>query len=119
MKNITYCSFSCLSREPRPSIDSVDYLDLAKVSPHVLVPERFAMHLGTHLVSKYSHIHKAFITVEQLRWSRIPVDGKEHPHSFLRDGDEKRIINVEIDASNGKEKLVAKVKAGINDLLSE
>jgi urate oxidase len=35
-------------------------------------PERFALHLGTHLVSRYAHIHKAFITIE-LRWSRIPV----------------------------------------------
>ncbi|KAK1228931.1 hypothetical protein PQX77_008024 [Marasmius sp. AFHP31] len=97
------------------SLKNITYY-VAKISPHILIPERFAMHLGTHLVSKYGHLHKAFITVQQLRWSRIPVNGKEHPHSFLRDGDEKRIINVEIDASNGKDKLVAKVKAGINDL---
>lgn len=75
--------------------------DLAKVSPHVLNPERFALHLGTHLVSKYAHIHKAFITVEQLRWTRIPVDGEQgkaesHAHSFYRDGDDKRIAKVEV-----------------------
>ena len=71
-------------------------LDLAKTSPHVLYPERFALHLGTYLVSKYSHIHKSFITIEQLRWKRIDVRGQAHRHSFWRDGDEKRLVNVEV-----------------------
>ncbi|KAF7373852.1 Uricase [Mycena sanguinolenta] len=118
------------------SIKNITYY-IAKISPHVLIPERFALHLGTHFVSKYPHIHKAFVTVEQLRWSRIPVPGEqgptEHPHSFIRDGDEKRIVKVEVhrlailgatitylrqvDASKGKDKLVANVTAGLSDLL--
>ncbi|KAJ7084498.1 uricase [Mycena crocata] len=102
------------------SIKNITYY-IAKISPHVLVPERFALHLATHLVSKYPHIHKAFVTVEQLRWSRIPVQGEQgvedHPHAFLRDGDDKRIVKVEVDASKGKDKLVAHVSAGIADLL--
>ncbi|KAG7094961.1 hypothetical protein E1B28_005762 [Marasmius oreades] len=102
------------------SLKNITYY-LAKVSPHVLIPERFALHLGVHLVSKYSHLHKAFITVEQLRWSRISVhngsESKEHPYSFLRDGDEKRFVKVEVDASAGKNHLVGRVSAGITDLL--
>lgn len=70
---------------------------LAKTSPHVLSPELFALELGLHFVNKYVHIHKAFITIEKLRWSRIP--GKEnaggHPHSFMRDGEDKEIVEVE------------------------
>ncbi|KAG6846761.1 hypothetical protein H0H93_012065 [Arthromyces matolae] len=99
--------------------------NLAKVSPHVLVPEHFALHLGTHIVSRYSHLHKAFITIEQLRWSRISTDSirtpgnedKGHTHAFLRDGDDKRVVQAEIDATAGKENLVARVSAGISDLL--
>ncbi|KAG6816916.1 hypothetical protein H0H93_007632 [Arthromyces matolae] len=99
--------------------------NLAKVSSHVLVPEHFALHLGTHIVSRYSHLHKAFITIEQLRWSRISTDSirtpgnedKGHPHAFLRDGDDKRVVQVEIDASAGKDNLIARVSAGISDLL--
>lgn len=72
------------------------HLDLAKTSPHILHPERFALHLGTYMVSKYSHIHKAFVTVEQLRWKHIDVNGQEHNHAFWRDGDEKRLANVEV-----------------------
>jgi len=94
---------------------------LAKISPHILSAERFALHLGTFLVSKYTHISKAFITIEELRWSRILVSSEiptnQHPHSFVRDGDDKRIVKVEVDASEGKGKFVGKVSAGIKDLL--
>ena len=76
--------------------------DLAKISPHILNPEKFALHLATFLVSKYAHISKAFVAVEQLRWSRIHVTGEEspegHSHSFYRDGDDKRIVRVEVSA---------------------
>ncbi|KAJ3771679.1 uricase [Lentinula raphanica] len=99
------------------SMKNITYY-LAKVSPHILIPERFAIHLGTHIVSKYAHIHKAFVDIEQLRWSRIVVgtDGP-HPHSFFRDGDDKRTVKVEIDGTAGKDKLQAHVSAGINGLL--
>ncbi|KZT65882.1 uricase [Daedalea quercina L-15889] len=95
---------------------------LAKTSPHVLSPERFAVHIGTHLVSKYEHLHKAFITVEKLRWARIPIVNdfepvKLHPHSYFRDGDDKRFTSVEIDATLGKDSIIAKVTSGIKDLL--
>ena len=98
-------------------IDREEETDLAKVSPHILSAERFGLHLATHLVSKYARIHKASVTIEQLRWARITVDGKKHDHSFLRDGDEKRIVKIEVDGSQGKDKLVGNVSAGINDLL--
>ncbi|OSX59142.1 hypothetical protein POSPLADRAFT_1041273 [Postia placenta MAD-698-R-SB12] len=106
------------------SIKNITYY-LAKTSPHILYPERFAIHLGTHLVSKYAHIHKAFVTIEKLRWARIPVktgvagqeETKLHPHSFYRDGDDKRVTSVEIDATGGKDKITAKVTSGISDLL--
>lgn len=45
------------------------------------------------------------------------MDGKAHGHSFLRDGDEKRIVKVSVDGSQGKDKMVGNVSAGINDLL--
>ncbi|CAL1715921.1 unnamed protein product [Somion occarium] len=98
------------------SVKNITYY-LAKTSPHILHPERFALHLGTFLVSKYAHIHKAFVTVEKLRWQRIQVDEKPHPHSFVRDGEDKRVVSVEIDGTQGKGKLTAKVTSGITDLL--
>ncbi|KAJ7203182.1 hypothetical protein C8J57DRAFT_1441631 [Mycena rebaudengoi] len=82
--------------------------NLAKISPHVLIPKRFALHLGTHLVSKYAHTHKAFVTVEQLRWSHISILGQQ---------DDKRTVSVEVGTSKGKDKITASVTAGISDLL--
>ena len=100
-------------------IDREEGTDLAKVSPHILSAERFGLHLATHLVSKYAHIHKAFVTIEQLGWTRIVVDGQAHNHSFLRGGDEKRLVHVKVDGSLGKDRLAGSVSAGINDLLGQ
>ena len=51
------------------------------------------------------------------RRSRIPVDGKPFPHAFTRDGEEVRVVSVEVDATAGKDKAVAKVTGGMTDLL--
>lgn len=48
------------------------------------------------MVQKYPHIHKAFVDIELLKWSRIPVQGIEHKHAFVRDGEEKRLTSVEV-----------------------
>jgi urate oxidase len=48
------------------------------------------------MVTKYPHVQKAFADVELLKWSRIPVQGVEHKHSFVRDGEEKRTTSVEV-----------------------
>ncbi|ELU40375.1 uricase (Urate oxidase) [Rhizoctonia solani AG-1 IA] len=98
------------------SIKNTCYV-IAKTSPHVLSPELYGLHLGTHFVTKYPHIHKAFITIEQLKWTRIDVEGTPHKHSFVRDGEEKIVVNVEVDATAGKDKVSANVTAGIKDLL--
>ncbi|EKM77907.1 hypothetical protein AGABI1DRAFT_42333 [Agaricus bisporus var. burnettii JB137-S8] len=111
--------------------DSGVYLKfyIAKISPHILSPEKFALHLGTFIVSKYGHIEKADVRVEQLRWKRISVSGNEngkegkeggeveHEHAFWRDGEEKRIVNVVVDKRKEKDTLIASVSAGISDLL--
>ncbi|KZO89893.1 putative urate oxidase [Calocera viscosa TUFC12733] len=92
---------------------------LSGTSPHVLHPELFALDLGLHFVKTYPHIHKAFIDIEQLKWTRIIVskDGKPHKHSFTRDGEEKRLTSVEIDATKGKGAVTAKVTSGLSGLL--
>lgn len=55
--------------------------------------------------------------IEQLKWSRIPVAGQPHKHSFVRDGDEKRMTWVSLDGTKGKDKITGAVKSGIKDLL--
>lgn len=64
---------------------------LAKQHP-ISPPEHFAAVLGTHFTTTYPHIHAAHVKIVQHRWTRMTIDGKPHPHSFYRDGDEKRIV---------------------------
>jgi len=90
---------------------------LAKTSPYVLQQELFGAHIGIFIVQKYGHLDKAIVDIEKLKWSRVVVGGKEHAHSFIRDGEEKEISTVEVDASNGKQKLSVKISSGVKDLL--
>ncbi|GAA6063492.1 hypothetical protein JCM10212_004451 [Sporobolomyces blumeae] len=89
----------------------------AKKSPHVLQPETFALDLGLHFVGTYAHLHRVCVDITQLKWSRIPVKGQPHKHSFVRDGDEKRFTSVVVDATKGKNQVTATCASGIKDLL--
>jgi len=64
---------------------------LAKQNP-ITPPELFASIIGTHFVETYSHIHAAHVKIIQHRWTRMTIDGKPHPHSFFRDGEEIRVV---------------------------
>ncbi|KAI5474323.1 urate oxidase, partial [Pseudohyphozyma bogoriensis] len=64
-----------------------------------------------------SHIHAASIHVTKLKWSRIPVAGKPHKHSFVRNGEEKRFTSVYVNGRQGKDQLSATVTSGVQDLL--
>ncbi|GAA5869512.1 hypothetical protein JCM8547_001510 [Rhodosporidiobolus lusitaniae] len=89
----------------------------AKTSPHVLQPELFALHLGLHFVSTYAHLDRASVDVVQLKWSRIPVQGKPHKFSFVRNGEDKRTASVFVDARKGKNNVTATCTSGLKDLL--
>jgi urate oxidase len=65
---------------------------LAKQNP-ISPPERFAAVIGNHFINTYSHIHAAHVKIIQHRWTRLNVDGKPHPHSFFRDGEEIRVVD--------------------------
>lgn len=92
---------------------------LAKTSPYVLDPVLFALHIGLHFVNTYSHIHASKVVIEKLKWSRITLPGKPegHNHSFIRDGEEKRTVDVFVDTAGGKGAPTATVNAGLKDLL--
>ncbi|CAD6586515.1 MAG: hypothetical protein CYPHOPRED_003596 [Cyphobasidiales sp. Tagirdzhanova-0007] len=88
----------------------------AKQSKHVMQPETFALELGLHFVRTYPHFEKAFVDITQLRWSRMIVNDKLHPHSFIRDGEDKRFTSVTVDATH-KGGLTATITSGIVDWL--
>jgi len=73
---------------------------LAKHNP-VNPPELFASVLAAHFPGKYSHIHTAHVNIIVHRWTRMNIDGKPHPHSFLRDGAETRNVEVTFSRNAG------------------
>ena len=84
---------------------------LAKQHPGT-PPELFASILADHSVAKYTHFHAAHVHITVHRWTRLTVDGKPHPHSFIRDGEEKRVC--EAVAREGKG---ITIESGITGLL--
>jgi len=85
---------------------------LAKLHPITPI-ESFAAIIGNHFVSKYDHIHGAHIKIIQKKWTRMTVKGKPHKHSFLRDGEEIRVV--EAHARDGGRGIT--IKAGLDKLL--
>jgi len=92
------------------SMKNTTYI-MAKQHP-VNPPELFASILGTHFIEKYKHIHVANIKITCRRWTRMTVDGKPHPHSFYRDGDEKRVVEARVIEGKGIE-----LYSALSDLL--
>lgn len=81
------------------SIKNTIYI-LAKQNP-VTPPELFASIVGDHFVQKYKHIHVAHVHVVAQRWSRMNINGKPHPHSFLKDASEVRSADVTVTEGKG------------------
>lgn len=79
------------------SIKNTIYIK-AKENP-IDPPELYAATLGQHFLDTYAHIHTAHVKIIVHRWTRMVVNGKDHPHSFFRDGQETR--NVEAIVSRG------------------
>ena len=47
------------------------------------------------------------------------MEGKEHDHAFVRDGDEKGVVKVDVYEKEQGEGLKATVQVGLKDLLGE
>lgn len=73
---------------------------LAKQHP-IDPPERFAAIIGDHFIKTYPHIHAAHVKIIQHRWTRMTIDGKPHPHSFFRDGEETRVVESVVREGQG------------------
>lgn len=84
---------------------------MAKLHP-VNPPELFAGIVAQHYLDTYPHITAAHVSVIVHRWTRMEVEGKPHPHSFLRDGSETRVVEAVARRSAG-----ISIKSGIKGLL--
>lgn len=76
----------------------------------VASPEEFLLRLGAHFVGEFDWIEGGTWQAEKYTWVRIPVDGADHDHAFVRSGQETRTAVVQIIDG------VTTVIAGITDL---
>ncbi|KAF2097174.1 uricase [Rhizodiscina lignyota] len=89
---------------------------LAKQHP-IDPPEQFAAIIANHFVTTYSHIHAAHVKIIQHRWTRLSVQGKPHPYSFFRDGEELRTVECVGRDSKHPQGAGFSIKSGIDKLL--
>lgn len=92
---------------------------MAKLHP-VNPPELFGSILAQHFLNQYSHITSAHVWITVHKWTRMMVAGKEHPHSFVRDGEEKRVVYVIADrgtTTTSGVKIAIAIRSGMEGLL--
>jgi len=82
--------------------DSIKNTIYIKAKEHAVnPPELYASKLGQHFIDKYPHISIAHVDVIVHRWTRMVLDGKPHPHSFFRDGQETRVVTAAVSRKGG------------------
>ncbi|KAK2144123.1 hypothetical protein LSH36_783g00006 [Paralvinella palmiformis] len=73
--------------------------------------EEFGMILAAHFLKQYSHVTKADIYIEEKPWNRIQMDGMEHAHAFIENGDAIRFCHVLQNRNDPPT-----IKAGLRDM---
>lgn len=118
--------------------NTINLLAKKTPGPQVLCPESFALVIMNHFLSTYSHIDHVDVDIEQSKWSRIVVgdviatssgrlaaapadeassNGKQHPHSFVKDGNEKRTVKARGTRDGAGQATVALLEGGLEDLV--
>jgi urate oxidase len=73
--------------------------------------EDYALALARHFVADIEPVRAARVDVDEYRWQRISAHGSEHPHAFVRAGQEIRMASAVVDDS------ASWVLAGLRDLV--
>ncbi|KAI1132987.1 hypothetical protein F5Y10DRAFT_154096 [Nemania abortiva] len=95
-------SYTKADNGPVVATDSMKNTIYIKAKEHpVNPPELYASIVGQHFLDTYPHIDVANVNVSVKRWTRMIIDGKPHPHSFYRDGDETRNVEVRVSRADG------------------
>ncbi|GAA4385068.1 factor-independent urate hydroxylase [Agromyces bauzanensis] len=63
-------------------------------------PEAFLLRLAEHFTGSFDWVTGGRWEAEQFAWQRIPVDGAEHDHAFVRSGKEVRTAVVVADGDD-------------------
>ncbi|KAK9767749.1 hypothetical protein K7432_002224 [Basidiobolus ranarum] len=84
---------------PTDTVKNTIYV-LAKKSSNVQIIERFGYEIGQHFINRYSHVNDIHIKIIQHRGTRVDIDGQLHPHSFFRNGEDTRRVELLVSRSS-------------------
>ena len=73
--------------------------------------EEFGLYLSNHFISNNPQVSKCTIEITEHLYSSLSFDGKQHPHAYIRSGNEKHTAVIERSFDN------IAVTSGIRDLL--
>jgi urate oxidase len=77
--------------------------------------EAYALALARHFADEIEPVRGARVDVEEYQWERVKVAGEDHPHAFVRAGQEARTTSVTVEG-RGQEQRVW-VLSGLRDLV--
>ena len=73
--------------------------------------ESFGLGLAGHFIERNPKLQRVTIDLAEHLWARIPVEGREHGHAFVRERSDDRTAQVKVDRQE------AQVRAGVAGLV--
>jgi urate oxidase len=58
--------------------------------------EEFGLHLARHFVSTQPQVSRARVSIASMNWTRAVVQGREHPHCFVKGSEERAVCAVTV-----------------------
>jgi urate oxidase len=77
--------------------------------------ETYALALARHFVDKVEPVRGARVDVDEYQWERVRVAGDDHPHAFVRAGQEARTTSVTVEGRGPGQRVW--VLSGLRDLV--
>jgi urate oxidase len=77
--------------------------------------ESYALALARHFAGEIEPVRGARVEVDEYRWERVRVAGEDHPHAFVRAGQEVRTTSVSVEGRGQQQR--AWVLSGLRDLV--
>jgi urate oxidase len=77
--------------------------------------ESYALALAKHFAEEIEPVRGARVDVDEYRWERVRVAGDDHPHAFVRAGQEVRTTSVTVEGRGPGQRVW--VLSGLRDLV--
>lgn len=73
--------------------------------------ECFGLRLAKHFLDENEQVERVSIDIIEHKYTRMPIDGEPHPHSFTKSGGEKRTTSIRMTRDESS------VESGLEDLV--